>query len=164
MEVQAAYTEEEIMIAIEERAERLFEERREDLRKEIALEEFQDELEEKAREIASAKVESIRDDIRRELVYEKNEVEIVAIAEEISRARLEELEEKARIDTYVGEKQAETIDMLYEGSEILKALGAKNIEDLVTKFEEMRKKIVELEAKVAKSDKKWRTDATSQVA
>lgn len=160
---QLARTEEDFMIAVEVRAQQLLKERKGEIRAEIACETFQDRIEERAREIACEKFESIKDDLRRGVIYETHEDEIREIAQELVHSRLQELEHKLERSSSMAERQAEMIDLLYEGSEVLKSLGVKSIKDLVAKFEEMRKKIVELEGKLRKKEKDWRTDATAAV-
>lgn len=152
---EIAYTEEEIATLVDERAQRIVDEKlddyRSELRKQIIYEEHEDEITQMAEDIAEERIEKIKDKIREELLYEMHEDEIQSMADRIAEDRLSKLIVTQERSDFMIDKQAKELEKLYNDSQLLKSLvkkkGADGTRELFSKIEEMKTRIIELEAK-----------------
>jgi hypothetical protein len=108
-------------------------------------------IEDRALELFKAKLKEYRQEFRQNFVREECQDEIRAWAEQLAEIKVAKLQEENERSVYIIDRQARELEKLTANSEVLREVLASGggIKELVRKLEEMKRKILQLEAMLA---------------
>ncbi len=110
-------------------------------------------IDERARELLDEYRKELRNEFKQNFVREEFAEEIKAWAEQIADIKIKKLQEEKERNDYIIDRQTRELERLTTSSEILREVlaGGGGIKELVWKLEEMKRKILQLEAMFAEA-------------
>jgi len=110
-------------------------------------------IEDRARELLKEKLQEYRREFRQNFVREECQDEIRAWAEQLAEIRVAKLLEERERSAYIIDRQTRELEELTANSEVLREVLASGggIRELVWKMEEMKRKMLQLEAMLAEA-------------
>ena len=121
-------------------------------------------IDERARDLVEEYKRELRKEFKQNLVREEFDEDIKAWAEQIADIKVKKLLEEKEHSDYIIDRQTRELERLTASSEVLREVLANGggIKELVWKLEEMKRKILQLEAMLGEARSKQFPDLSRQ--